>query len=207
MIRAYNEIYLYHAQNNLAVCFDYSINILKIPLDVFWNTFINSDLSLFFESGDAATIAGKSGIELAHLLFELEYKEYPIQMHRSKEYWLGYVLAYYQWFNNISFKEITRYVTIQNILYMYYPYHEVDITIFCEQLSEYIRNTKGTTNLKLIRMKLGISQSQLSKDTGIPLRTIQQYEQGQKNINKAQVEYLVALSTRLYCSINDLLEI
>ena len=140
MNHAYDKLYLYHAQNNLAVCFDYSINILKIPLDVFWNAFINSNFSLFFESGDASTIAGKSGIELAHLLFELEYKEYPIQMHRSKEYWLGYVLAYYQWFNNISFKEITKHITIQNVLSMYYPYHETDITTFCKKLDEILNN-------------------------------------------------------------------
>ena len=42
--------------------------------------------------------------------------------------------------------------------------------------------------------------------SGIPLRTIQQYEQRQKNINKAQAEYLVALARVLCCEVEDLME-
>jgi hypothetical protein len=38
------------------------------------------------------------------------------------------------------------------------------------------------------------------------LRTIQQYEQGQKNINKAQAEYIIKLSKALYCEPAALLE-
>lgn len=51
-----------------------------------------------------------------------------------------------------------------------------------------------------------MSQRELSELSGVPLRTIQQYEQQQKNINKAQVEYLVRLSQTLCCEITDLLE-
>ena len=39
-----------------------------------------------------------------------------------------------------------------------------------------------------------MSQKELANKTEIPLRTIQQYEQKQKNINKAQAEYLIRLS-------------
>lgn len=42
--------------------------------------------------------------------------------------------------------------------------------------------------------------------SGVPLRTIQQYEQRQKNINKAQVEYLLMLAQALCCRIEDLVE-
>ena len=47
----------------------------------------------------------------------------------------------------------------------------------------------------------------LAELSGIPLRTIQQYEQRQKNINKAQIEYLLSLSKTLCCNIEALLEI
>ena len=46
----------------------------------------------------------------------------------------------------------------------------------------------------------------LAELAGIPIRTIQQYEQRQKNINKAQVQYLIALSKVLCCEISDLVE-
>jgi transcriptional regulator with XRE-family HTH domain len=57
-----------------------------------------------------------------------------------------------------------------------------------------------------MRCELGYSQAELAKETGIPLRTIQQYEQGQKNINKAQAEYIIKLSKALYCEPAALLE-
>ena len=40
----------------------------------------------------------------------------------------------------------------------------------------------------------------------MPVRTIQQYEQRQKNINKAQAEYLIMLSDVLCCEVIDLME-
>lgn len=46
----------------------------------------------------------------------------------------------------------------------------------------------------------------LDHNTNIPLRTIQQYEQRQKNINKAQAETLLRLSRVLNCSVEDLIE-
>lgn len=45
-----------------------------------------------------------------------------------------------------------------------------------------------------------------SETSGVPLCTMQQYEQRQKNINKAQAEYPVMLSRVLCCDIDVLLE-
>lgn len=44
------------------------------------------------------------------------------------------------------------------------------------------------------------------KISGIPMRTIQQYEQRQKNINKAKAEYVVMLAKTLFCTGEDLIE-
>ena len=65
---------------------------------------------------------------------------------------------------------------------------------------------KPETNLKLFRQRAGLSQRELAEQSGVPLRTIQQYEQRQKNINKAQAEYLVMLSRVLCCGMEDLME-
>lgn len=59
---------------------------------------------------------------------------------------------------------------------------------------------KGAVSpLKMMRIKNGLSQSGLAKASGIPVRTIQQYEQGQKDLSKARAEYLIALSRALSC--------
>ena len=61
--------------------------------------------------------------------------------------------------------------------------------------------------IKEIREQMGISLRDLSEETGIPIKTIQQYEQGRKDINKAQAEYVIKLAQVLCCNPVDLLEI
>ena len=63
--------------------------------------------------------------------------------------------------------------------------------------------------LKTYRIRYGISQRELSEGTGVPLRTIQQSERRQMNINaaKAETETLVILSRYPFCSVENLMEI
>ena len=51
-----------------------------------------------------------------------------------------------------------------------------------------------------------MSQGELSKVSGVSLRMIQQYEQKNKDINKAGVNTLMALSRALNCDIEDIIE-
>ena len=65
---------------------------------------------------------------------------------------------------------------------------------------------KSETTLKLLRQKADLSQRKLEALSGVTVYTIQQYEQRQKNINKAQAEYLVVLAKVLCCEVGDLME-
>ena len=82
----------------------------------------------------------------------------------------------------------------------------MDIRQFVDKMNELYKAAKPETNLKLLRQKAGLSQRELAELSGVPVRTIQQYEQRQKNINKAQAEYLVMLSQTLCCDIGNLIE-
>lgn len=62
------------------------------------------------------------------------------------------------------------------------------------------------SNLKRLREEKGLSQSQLANASGANLRMIQHYEQGVKDINKANGENLYKLSKALDCQIEDLLD-
>lgn len=62
------------------------------------------------------------------------------------------------------------------------------------------------SNLKDIRTKIGFSQSKLSELSGVNARMIQYYEQGVKDINKAQGITLYKIAQALDCKIEDLLE-
>lgn len=63
------------------------------------------------------------------------------------------------------------------------------------------------SNLKTIRESKGLSQSQLANASGINVRIIQSYEQGLRDINKAQAITLQALAKALDSNIENLLEL
>ena len=62
------------------------------------------------------------------------------------------------------------------------------------------------SNFKRIREEKNITQAKLSEVSGVNLQMIQKYEQGVKDINKAQGITLHALAQALECNIEDLLE-
>ena len=63
------------------------------------------------------------------------------------------------------------------------------------------------SNLKRIREAAGLSQSQLAKAATVNIKTIQGYEQGERDINKAQALTLYQIAKVLKVNIEDLLEI
>lgn len=208
MTYAYDRNYLEAARAVLGRMLDYAVYDLKYELSDFWDRFLASPVSLLFEQGDASVVVGRSGVELA-LMVCGKNKNYPrprFTEERSAEYWLGWAIAYFQWSTGIPFSQITEFVPIVKIRDMYSPYHEMDVRQFCDALSAVYAKYKKETNLKRKRKEAGISQSQFADLTGIPLRTIQQYEQGQKSINKARAEYLIAMARALCCKPELLLE-
>ena len=90
---------------------------------------------------------------------------------------------------------------------MYNPYHEMDISQFSDKMTELDKSRKSETNLKQYRLAAGLSQSELAEVSGVPVRTIQQYEQRVKNINAAKAESVIALSKALECPVEMLMEV
>lgn len=211
MIRAYDKVYLDKARTALGRMLDFAVYDLKYDLTEFFDLFLSSGVAARFEQGDYSVIVGISGVELAYkVLVESSINVTRIKPNytadRSAEYWAGWALAYYQWETALEFAEIIRSVPIKDIVNLYYPYHEMDIRQFCEKMNELYRAVNPETNLKLLRKNAGLSQRELAEQSGVPLRTIQQYEQRQRNINKAQAEYLVMMAKVLCCDVDDLLE-
>lgn len=60
--------------------------------------------------------------------------------------------------------------------------------------------------LQLLRKKLSLSQSDLSRISGVNLRTIQEYEVGRRLIDGARVDTLVNLSDALGVPFYEILE-
>lgn len=62
------------------------------------------------------------------------------------------------------------------------------------------------SNLKRIREEKNVTQAKLAEASGVSIRMIQHYEQGVKDINKAQGITLNNIAKALECTIEDLLE-
>ena len=209
MIRAYDKLYLGRARVVLAGMLDYIVNDLKYSLDDAFKYFMESGVAKQFENGVPRVVVGKTGVELAYEIMPsgAKFTRPSYRYDRSKEYWVGWALAYYQWQTSLSFAKIFKYISPDKIASMYPKYHEMDIRHFCDAMNELYSSGKGKSNLKSLRERASLSQSALAEKSGIPVRTIQQYEQGQKNINKSSAEYVISLSRVLCCEPSDLLEI
>jgi transcriptional regulator with XRE-family HTH domain len=70
-----------------------------------------------------------------------------------------------------------------------------------------LHHTIKSSKLKLIRIQKGMKQSDLSKASGVPLKSIGNYEQLRRDINKAQADIVYRLANALGCSMEDLMEL
>ena len=172
---------------------------------------LNMFISKRIENGEPAFLAGKSGIEVASdIVFEStgRHLEVEPQEHfgRSPEYWIGWAVCYYQWYSSRSYNDIFKVLSFDDLKRMYYMLHEADITRFVDIADEKMREHFKETNLKRYRTTYGCSQSELARRSGVSLRSIQMYEQRNKDINKASALSLYRISKVLGCSIENLLE-
>ena len=211
MIHAYHKVYLEKSRTNLGRMLDFATYDLGYDPCEFFDLFMNCGLAERFGKGEFTLTVGMSGVELAYRVLELtkHQVEFPTPRYtvdRSPEYWAGWALAYYQWETAMPFVEILEYIPLDDIIRMYSPYHEMDIRHFCDRMNELYRAANPETKLKQLRRRAGLSQNELAEASGVPVRTIQQYEQRQKSINKAQAEYLMMLARVLHCSAEDLIE-
>ena len=171
-------------------------------------------------------------LEKSGIIFERAQPRYTKSL--SPEFWYGYTLARIQWETGLPFDHLVRSFSPQTFISDYVkkrlsflnglPFDISDkdrsagITAMSRQyadesLSFFISTStpginsaaKEETPLKQMRIKNGLSQSGLSKASGVPLRTIQQYEQRQKDLAKARAEYLIALSRALNCDPSPLI--
>ena len=209
--RAYQETYLSKAQAALGAAFDYAINTCRIPGPDFMKLFTASSVSRRMENGEPVLLAGKSGIEIAaDVVFETTGKQLEAEPEehfgRSREYWIGWALCYYQWFSGRSYSEIFKVLSYEDLANMYHTLHEADITKFVDIADEKIRAHFKDTNLKRFRTSYGCTQAELAKRSGVTLRSIQMYEQRNKDINKASADALYRISRVLGCNMESLLE-
>ena len=214
MTRAYEEMYLDDAMNNLGDMFDYAINDCGYDAEDFYTYFIISGVASAFEKGNPKYIAGLSGLELASIVISRTIKKSPEiaaseYIDKSAEYWAGWILAYYQWYSSRRFADMKkRGLTMECILRLYPTLHEADVSKFVSIADQIVgrADLNSATNLKRIRKAGGMTQKKLAEYTGVSLRMIQLYEQRKQDINMAKAVSLTRIAHVLGCDVEDILE-
>ena len=213
MTHAYSELYLYDAMNNLGDMVEFAVCDLGFDPDEFFGWFISSGIASKFEKGNPKYIAGLSGFELAEAVLRetnvsYEKREPSYVEFKGREYWAGWILAYYQWETGKRFEDIVKDGLTLSTVFSMYILHEADESKFVDAANELIARNKEKRKSKLsdIRKARGFTQQQLSKASGVTLRMIQLYEQRQNDISKAQVTVVIDLAKALGCEVEDLLD-
>ena len=147
MARAYKKTYLNGAMRNLAVMMDCGVRKYGYLIEEFYDKFLSSEVSRQFANGNPRYLVGLSGAELADMVVEASDGEvsgandgtYTV----GPEYWAGWALAYYQWLTCRSFSYMQRKgLGISEVIAMYYPLHEADLSKFADAAETIIKNTK-----------------------------------------------------------------
>ena len=211
MTHAYAESYLNDAMENLGEAFDYAVNACMIDIETFMGLFISSGYANLFGKGVPKVVSGLSGTELVMEVVNkagtfYSFPKPQVEYDYSPEYWCGWILAYYQWKTGRTFKDIEVNLSVTEILKMYPTLHEASEDKLVDTANAIILRRNNTTRLQRQRKQCGLTQKELSEKSGVKLRTVQQYEMKAKDINKAAVSTVFALSTVLGCRIEDLLE-
>ena len=208
MTGAYAKVFLDDAMDNLGNALEYAVYVLKMPGQEFLDCFSYGSVGRAFGKGEVRYISGMSGIEMAHLVsekayFDIDMGDYGYRVDYSAEYWCGWILAYYQWYAGKSFSQISKKVSFESLMRLYGVLHEADITKVVEVLDEFFKDD-ARVSLTSLRLQAGLSQSELAREAGVSLRSIQMYEQGHNDLEKAQYNRLKAMAKALSCRIEDL---
>nr|MCR5406552.1 XRE family transcriptional regulator [Lachnospiraceae bacterium] len=152
MTYAYGEIYVLKAQEAMGSMLHYAVYDLKMEIAAFFREFISSGIAHRFGMGEPKYIVGMSGIEIAREVCSITRGTEPdvepaVFYGRTAEYWAGWALAYYEWCRNMDFRRINDAVPITEIVEMYDPYHEADITRFVDEIDRRISERNRVTCL------------------------------------------------------------
>ena len=129
---SYSGLYLDDAMLNLAEMFEYATVDCKLTVDKAFDIFLESCVAEAYGEGDYYYISGMQGHEVFKRAcvdrFKIDYEDMPQVTDKgriSEAYWLGMILAYYQFHRNVTFQDIKNTgVSLQVLEDMYYPWHE-----------------------------------------------------------------------------------
>ena len=128
MSNAYDDYYLDITSESLGIMFEIAYYKEHLDLNDFFSKFLDSYVCRGFETGDPVIVAGKSASELFAIIMNQEPKSYELNEMIPPEYWAGYTLAIVQNRLNVTFKELVEKIDCNELVNLYFPYSEMDVS-------------------------------------------------------------------------------
>ena len=208
-IRAYDSNYLSKASRALGTMLHDAVYRFGVDGGAFLGLFIQSGVAEAFENGSPKYIAGKSGLELYLEVMERTtgrgvQAQAEESYERSDAYWVGWMLAHYQWYSGHSFRSILDTVPYDELVGLYGTLHEADIQKAYEVMDAHF--SQSMCALKAARRRAGLTQEELSERSGVSLSALRAYERRGKDLSRAQAETVLRLANALKCEISDILD-
>lgn len=212
MIHPYPRKYVGKMASLVGNTFAFAIHYCDIKSDDFVNLFIASSICTKIEKGDVYYVIGRSPIDLAA---EIIYETTELEVDRLdperyiklyREGWIGECATYYHWMRGRTFREIFQVAPMEVCYELYVcscAKHPLD---FIDEVDSRFEKYNSITNLQRIRTLHGCTQEELAEQSGVDLRSIQMYEEGTLDINKAEAEAVYGLARTLGCDMEDLVE-
>ena len=204
---AYSPLYLNKATRAMGNMLHDAVLEFGMNGKDFLEQFVQSEVAEEFENGNPKYIAGRSGLELfVEVMEKTTGKVYDTVLienyERSNAYWVGWILAHYQWYSGRSFRNILETIPYEELVGLYGILHEADVQKSYEVLDLHFKNAES--KLKTLRRKCGLTQEELADESGVSLNTIRAYERKSKDLNKAGFEIVMKLAKVLKCGVEEL---
>ena len=153
-MNAYSELYVEKAQIALGDMLHYAVYDLRMEASRFYRMFLRSGIAARFGKGEPKYTVGMSGVEMAWDVVHAVTGEYPYVKpdyddYRSPEYWAGWAVAYYEWLTAMPFDRIEEVVPVTEIIEMYHPLHEADISKFVDAMNARIQDRHSAAGWKI----------------------------------------------------------
>ncbi|MBQ7506202.1 MAG: helix-turn-helix transcriptional regulator [Lachnospiraceae bacterium] len=120
--------------------------------------------------------------------------------------WIGSLLDFVQRKTGKGFSSILEDISFRELEVLYEPLKALSMEQSFQVIREKIRQKGKKTWIQRIRRRRGLSQRELAEQSGVNLRTLQQYEIRDKDIDKAGAAKLLAMARVLSCRPEELME-
>lgn len=205
---AYDESYIEGAMIRLGDMIEYACLDLNYDPDAYFKMFIMSGIARRFEIGDVSVVAGKSGPELVQMVLTsvdhvIDFKNPTWREYRSDLYWCGWALAYFQWHEKKSFREIWNVISIRMMQKMYPALHEADISKTVDIMSRMLLPKKKSL-VQTLRLTRGMTQQELADEAYMTVSQLQRLEYGERKVENLSLKTALAIARALRVEVSEL---